>query len=107
MSDALNVFMDSQRETNKSIGAALNTMAATIRDLEKHAAEAKPFMANIKWLTRALTLAIIMTAGSSVWLVVNPPVPLDAVSKADMALIIEAIYSKSPQPKLNAKTQNK
>tara|TARA_R110000851_G_scaffold225872_1_gene378662 strand:- start:78 stop:377 length:300 start_codon:yes stop_codon:yes gene_type:complete len=98
MSDGLSVFMDSQRETNKTLATAISTMAVTIKDLEKHAAEAKPFMANIKWLTRALTLAIIMTAGSSVWLVVNPPAPLDTVSKAEMALIIEAIYSKQSQP---------
>lgn len=88
MSDKLDVFIESQRETNESQRETNRLTAQAIRDLENLAAEYGSFIRDAKWVIRSAALALILAGSGVVWKATQPDT---SITKADMKELIAAI----------------
>jgi len=88
MSDKLDVFIESQRETNRLTSQAIDKLADTVSDLEKLAVDHDSFVRDSRWLIRSAALALVLAGGGMVWQAVQPN---NAITKADMKELIAAI----------------
>jgi len=120
MTDRLDVFMESQREVNQNLMKTTTAMGEAIGDLEKHSVEVKGlvklvndtrdavkqntddiaelklefgFVKDVKWVFRAIILALILGTGGMAWQVMKAS---DNVSKSDADAIIQAIKDSRP-----------
>lgn len=88
MSDKLDVFIESQRETNRMTAEAMRTIAGAVSDLEKQAVDHNSFIRDSRWLIRSAALALILAGGGMVWQAIQPD---NTITKSDMKELIAAI----------------
>ena len=88
MIDKLDVFIESQRETNESQRETNRLTAQAISDLEKLAAEYGSFIRDAKWVLRSAVLVFILASVGEVWKATQPD---NTITKADMQELIAAL----------------
>jgi len=91
MSDKLDVFIESQRETNRLTAEAMRTIAGAVSDLEKQAVDHNSFIRDSRWLVRSAALALILAGGGMVWQAIQPD---NALTKADMQALVEELKKR-------------
>jgi len=90
MSDKFDVFIDSQRVTNRLTSEAINRLTDVVSDLEKQTVEHNLFIKNATWILRALSLSLILAAASLIWQAVKED---NSITKDDIMTIVEAVKS--------------
>jgi len=85
MRDKLDIFIESQRETNRLTSDAIIKIADEVSDLEKKSGDPDSFVRDSRWLIRSAALALILAGGGMVWQAVQPD---NALTKSDIQALI-------------------
>ena len=113
MTDKLDLFIESQRETNRTLAATMEKIADSVHDLEKHTVEVQnlattvsdhegrlkqiersmDFVKGAKHVFIALIIALIIGSAAAVWQVVKTD---SGLTKDDAAALIKAIKNANP-----------